>query len=108
MKSLIIAILLMPSLLYAKQANVGTQNGRFQLIQLSEMRRDQFMIDTQTGKIWSKSCAIGEGADCDMSAWMPDNVVGVNISESEYFKKVREVKKYIEDQKKLQNSQASN
>lgn len=65
-----------------------TTGGRFQLIQLSSARRDQFMIDTQTGKIWSKVCLSGGTPDggCDLDAWALDNVEGINISRDELAK----------------------
>lgn len=30
-----------------------TENGRYVFGQISEMRRDQFMLDTKTGKLWN-------------------------------------------------------
>ena len=32
------------------------ERGRYQLVQLSAMRRDQFMVDTQTGRLWEVVC----------------------------------------------------
>ena len=32
------------------------EKGRYQLVQLSDMRRDQFMVDTQTGRLWEVVC----------------------------------------------------
>lgn len=33
---------------------LGTSSGRFIFGQISEMRRDQFMLDTQTGRLWQR------------------------------------------------------
>lgn len=43
--------------------------GRFQLIQLSDFRSDQFLIDTETGKIWQPVCTklATDGSHCDGS-----------------------------------------
>jgi len=41
---------------------LSAENGRFVFGQISEFRRDQYMLDTKTGRLWVKSVAnIGEG-----------------------------------------------
>lgn len=35
-----------------KQQMLSSQNGRYVFGQISEYRRDQFLIDTQTGRVW--------------------------------------------------------
>jgi len=100
MKTLFIFTLIFASTSFAqKNTNVSTSGGRFQLIQLSDFRRDQFLLDTQTGKIWKKVCTIPEGNECELGAWMQDDVIGITITEAEYYKKVREVRKMIEEEK---------
>jgi hypothetical protein len=48
---------------------------RFQLVQLGSMRRDQFLLDKQTGTIWQNTCLYGNnGPDCDFGAWMKQDV----------------------------------
>ncbi len=50
------------------------------LVQLGEMRRDQYLIDKKTGRNWINICA-GEikGFDCDGSLiWEERMVVGLN------------------------------
>ena len=38
----------------------------YQLIQLGDFRRDQFLIDKNTGRVWNKVCSGDvKGADCD-------------------------------------------
>lgn len=42
--------------------------GSFQLLQLGEYRRDQYLLDTQTGKVWVSVCwGTVSGADCSGS-----------------------------------------
>lgn len=110
MKTLPIFLFLVSSIAFAGKSNTGTSGGgRFQIIQLSDMRRDQYLLDTQTGKIWSKTCAISGAVppDCELEAWMQDNVVGVNISEADFYKRVRDLKKYMEEQKASNTTPAS-
>lgn len=35
-----------------QQKNLSSQNGRFVFGQISGLARDQYMLDTQTGKLW--------------------------------------------------------
>jgi hypothetical protein len=35
-----------------QQKTLSTDGGRFVFGQISEMRRDQYMLDTKTGKLW--------------------------------------------------------
>ncbi len=62
MKKIITAIfLLTASISFANESNsdsktigIGThQGGRFAVVQISNFRRDQFLIDTHTGRLWS-------------------------------------------------------
>lgn len=41
---------------------LGVNGGRYVLGQISSMRRDQYLLDTQTGRIW-ESVNIGSGND---------------------------------------------
>lgn len=55
--------------------------GRFQLVQLSEMRSDQYLLDTDTGKIWRMVCAdesYDGGASCRKPAWALEFVEGIS------------------------------
>lgn len=81
MKTILILASLYSSLSFAEAKNTQTNTGRFQLIQLSDMRRDQYMIDTQTGKIWSKGCEVSENTtSCLYEVWWPQDVVGINAT----------------------------
>lgn len=60
---------------------VEQNTNRFELVQLGSMRRDQFLLDKQTGQIWRPTCMAGaKGADCDYAAWMKQDVQDVNAS----------------------------
>lgn len=39
-----------------KQTSPSTP-GRFQLVQLGDSRTDQYLLDTQTGRVWHTACA---------------------------------------------------
>lgn len=48
-------------------------NGRFVLGQISAYRKDQFVIDTQTGRVWRLVCLRGNPAadECGRTAFQP-------------------------------------
>ena len=54
----------------------------FELVQLGTMRRDQYLIDKKTGRVWVKTCMYSKpgntGADCDYAAWTKEDVQGLN------------------------------
>lgn len=78
----------------------GSSGGRFQVLQLSSMRRDQVLIDTQTGKMWHSVCFVspknGEAGDCSYSAWMADDVEGISKSKEAIYKEAREYRELVE------------
>lgn len=78
MKTLILVLLLAPAFSHAK----STEGGRFQLIQLSQMRADQFLLDTQTGKIWQRVCLKSEGEQCQLEVWKIQVVEYVNADKA--------------------------
>lgn len=56
------------------------EDHEYQLVQLGEFRRDQFLIDKKTGRTWVNFCA-GEakGPDCDGDVfWEERLAVGLN------------------------------
>lgn len=83
-------------------AQEKTNGGRYQLIQLSNMRRDQYMLDTHTGKIWSKVCLVGAGSngECDKTAWLADSVENVTAPRAKIYQEAESLEKFIETQKK--------
>jgi hypothetical protein len=91
--------LLISSLVYAGKSNTGTNSGRFQLIQLSDMRRDQYLLDTQTGKLWTNVCYLKEGDDCEISAWSPEDIIDINANRKDLKALVDAVKKEKEQNK---------
>lgn len=75
------------------------QTHEYQLVQLSDFRRDQYLIDKKTGRTWVNIC-MGEvkGADCDGEIlWQEKLAVGLNGYTSEDFK---EYVTYLSDLKK--------
>lgn len=102
MKTLITIFLLISSVSFAqKKANTATAGGRFQLIQLSDFRRDQYLLDTQTGKIWVGTCGTKDkSGECIYNLWAPQDVVGITMTEAEYFKKIDRLEKIVNDETK--------
>lgn len=45
-------ILLLLFVAFSFSSDISSPNGRYEFKQISEARRDQFLIDTQTGKVW--------------------------------------------------------
>lgn len=97
MKSIILAILVsLPAYAQSDEGpkNTKTSGGRFQLIQLSNMRRDQYMIDTQTGKLWAPSCEAANAKDeCIYHAWLIQDVQDVTIGLKDIIKKIESLNK---------------
>lgn len=54
---------------------LGSPGGRFVFGQISDARRDQFMVDTQTGRLWQVVCvdskAEGTSFQCNKTALAP-------------------------------------
>jgi hypothetical protein len=63
---------------------IETSQSDFQLVQLGQMRRDQFLIDRRTGRVWSSVCSgKTSGADCDgMIVWEEMYVYNVTPNDS--------------------------
>ncbi|HEU0277127.1 MAG TPA: hypothetical protein VFQ95_04840 [Rhodanobacteraceae bacterium] len=51
----------------------------FELVQLGEMRRDQFLLDKTTGHVWTAVCdGNANGADCSGNmVWTPMSIQGI-------------------------------
>lgn len=66
-------ILLLGSTAFADQeikTKIVMQTGRFQITQLSDYRRDQYLVDTQTGRIWQNMCVEKADKECVQDAWI--------------------------------------
>jgi hypothetical protein len=61
-------------------------SGRFQVVQLSQMRKDQILIDTQTGKMWKYTCFKTSADGCSVEAWAPEMIIDINTSYEKVFK----------------------
>ncbi len=72
--------------------NTKSEAGKFQLIQLSESRFDQYLLDSQTGRMWQSSCEVtGDGsgpASCKYLVWLPVDLLGINATEGQILKKI--------------------
>ncbi len=69
----------------------------FQLIQMGEMRRDQYLVNKSNGRIWQKTC-LGEnlGPDCKgILSWDEMYVDGVtpdnSVATTSYFQEINKV-----------------
>lgn len=54
--------------------------GRYQIVQLGTMRRDQFLLDTVTGSLWSRTCWVSSKKDsssCGMDVWESELIEGL-------------------------------
>lgn len=47
----------------------SASTGRFQLVKLNETRKDQFIFDSSTGKIWRMNCAQTLKNECTEYGW---------------------------------------
>ena len=58
------------------------QVGRYQIVQLGQMRMDQFLLDTETGNIWRATCVTKQrqNGQCDVGEWLPENVININAT----------------------------
>ena len=95
-KTTVLLLIILTSICFAEDKNIGTtSNGRYQLIQLSSMRRDQYLLDTKSGKVWNKACLIGGATSdqCEYSAFLEVDVEGLTGSLGDIFKKANEFKK---------------
>jgi hypothetical protein len=57
--------------------------GPFQIIQPGDTRRDLFLLDTQTGRVWRSACYHWEdkaGGVCDLSGWVEEFVEHLNAT----------------------------
>lgn len=66
MKGLIVVLLIAincnaKETLPVKSNPIQTKDGRFQLIQLGDLRKDQYLIDTHTGLVWMHVCSKAGG-----------------------------------------------
>lgn len=60
-------------------------HGRFQLIQLGSVRKDQFLVDTVTGQIWGRRCndTGTDGMSCFGPLWQKEVVEGITVTDAD-------------------------
>lgn len=102
--TIILLITLVSSAVFAQNKSGGS--GRYQVLQLSNMRRDQVMIDTQTGKIWHSTCLVSSGDECAYEAWLMDEVEGVTKSRAELYKAADKREKLIKEVQQLKETES--
>lgn len=79
--------------------SAGSKDGRFQIVQISNFRRDQFLIDTHTGKLWRYTCLVPEENECGKAAWMAEEIEGITKSKSDLFKDAIALERFMKEQK---------
>lgn len=75
MKLVIIAFAFVSASIHASEV------GRYQLVTHPVSPNRTLLIDTSTGRLWEKTCykqKEGEGASCDVAAWAPYEIIGIN------------------------------
>lgn len=99
-KLLIAAFLIVPVLASAKASNASSVGGRYQVVQLSDMRSDQVLIDSQTGQTWHHECYV-KGSDssasaCEYLVWVKDDAQDINKSYKQLLQTAAGIKKLME------------
>ncbi len=63
-----------------QQKVLSSENGRFVFGQISEYRRDQYMLDTKTGRLWQKGIIkVGkEGEESEMDVFQAIPYKGID------------------------------
>lgn len=80
----------------AEPAKATPSSGRFQLVQLSSMRSDQYLLDTQTGKMWSRECwgeLSANNSQCSFAPWIEESIEGITASLKEINDRSERLKK---------------
>lgn len=91
----------------AAKGSGGSKDGRFQVLQLGEMRRDHYLIDTHTGVLWNKVCAVSRKSDCAMHIWEKQYIQDVTESTKALDRRASELQKFIDEQEKSGPNQDS-
>ena len=76
----LIAVLLLAKPCLSPASHSGIDAGRFRVVQISEFRRDQFLIDTETGRLWARVCTNGDPNAEGYCYWKPEDVLGINAT----------------------------
>jgi hypothetical protein len=78
---------LQPSYAGENSKSYGTTGGRFQLVQLGDQARFQYLVDTQTGKMWRGVCGHNKpSGECDYSVWTVEEIEGITVTRQQIFK----------------------
>lgn len=87
MKLLILCALLSPIFIQAKEV----KDGRYQLVQLGSARRDQYLLDTATGKVWQRLCLVPVKDECEYAPWFQMDIEGVSKKTGEIYEKAKAI-----------------
>jgi hypothetical protein len=65
-----------------EKAQKEPKNDRFKLMQISDFRRDQYLLDSATGRLWVKVCSdVGKDGMCaGVSYWQRELVQNIDGS----------------------------
>lgn len=74
----------------------GSKDGRFQVVAI---HRDQFLIDTQSGRLWKRVCVEVIAGDCKGPIWDKEFVQDLNLNSKEYAAYVRQYGRQEEKKK---------
>lgn len=75
--------------------NTAYASGRFQLVR-GENRDEDRLIDSQTGRLWKRSCVAGFSGNCTAHSWYPEPVLGISSD--------KEVRDYIQRETEIADS----
>jgi hypothetical protein len=64
--------------------NPEKEVGRYQLLQLGSMRRDQFMVDTKTGRVWTIVCHSSQSKNKNNNSVTPQECASEGLEAIEY------------------------
>jgi hypothetical protein len=103
MKTALVILILTSTIASAESKTASASSGgRYQVLQLSDMRRDQILIDTQTGKTWHWACLVdsrsSNSADCGYGAWTLDDAEGITIQKNQIIDKANKLEKFQQEQ----------
>lgn len=80
MRVVLLLLLLTVQVQAQNMKNIKSEGGRYQIMQLNDMARSQYLIDTHTGKIWNRQCGSSKNGECSYNVWAAEDVEGITLS----------------------------
>lgn len=71
MKKIGAVLLLLTGLAFAEPGTTLGGSGRYTFGQISSFRSDQYMLDTQTGRVWKMVCLVPGTGSCNKEGFQP-------------------------------------